>query len=113
MPKSEGPELVTDQNGLRLTIMPRTLIRRATDKHSVIRRFLMAAFGGIALLVPMIIMVCLDRRTTPSLIITSLLVLVFAGAIAWGSALGPMDVLSATAAYAAVLVVFVGTSGKT
>ena len=72
------------------------------------RRFIVAAVGGIALVGPMLLMSLHPGRTT-SLVTTSVAVLLAAVALAF---LGgePESVLMASAAYAAVLIVFVGAS---
>lgn len=72
-------------------------------------KFSMAAFGGGSLIVPVIIMV-LVPGTTSSLVTTSAFTIAFAAILAWNRVLGPNEILAVTAAYAAVLVVFVGTS---
>jgi hypothetical protein len=69
-------------------------------------RLEMATIGGIFLLVPMWIMV-LHRTKYTALILTTILVALF-GLIMAGFLDREMDVLSSTAAYAAVLVVFIG-----
>ena len=70
------------------------------------QRIVMAIFGGISLIGPMLI-----KSTNPSLITVSVATFVFALALAVGAIdSGGKDVLGATAAYAAVLVVFIGTS---
>lgn len=70
----------------------------------------MAMFGGVALIAPMLIMTLHPSRNT-SLIATSLATFVFALILAVGANISAgNDVLAATAAYAAVLVVFVGTN---
>ncbi|KAJ6013493.1 hypothetical protein N7540_008084 [Penicillium herquei] len=73
-------------------------------------RLVMALFGGAALIVPMLIMT-LHPSKLNSLLTTSLFVVGIAVILAWFMKdAGPKDILGATAAYAAVLVVFVGTS---
>ncbi|KAH7378609.1 hypothetical protein BKA64DRAFT_585735 [Cadophora sp. MPI-SDFR-AT-0126] len=72
-------------------------------------RFIMAFVGGAALLIPMIIMV-FDSSLSKSLATTSVSVLLFAGFLSFGISASNQDTLAATATYAAVLVVFVGTS---
>lgn len=74
------------------------------------KRLLSAVFGGIALVAPMLIMTLQQTRTT-CLVPTSVFVLVVALLLAlfMGDA-KPKDVIGATAAYAAVLVVLVSTS---
>ncbi|KAJ5727950.1 hypothetical protein N7493_005770 [Penicillium malachiteum] len=72
-------------------------------------RLVMALFGGAALIVPMLIMT-LSPSKLNSLLTTSLFVVGVAVVLAWFMEdAGPKDILGATAAYAAVLVVFVGT----
>ena len=69
---------------------------------------LMALVGGLFLIGPMLIMVTVNTLVA-SLVVTSACVVLFGLVMAWRLE-KPFDVLSATAAYAAVLVVFVGTS---
>jgi hypothetical protein len=70
----------------------------------------MALFGGVSLIGPMLIMTLHPSRNT-SLITTSVATFLFAIALALGATdTAGKDVLAATAAYTAVLVVFVGTS---
>jgi hypothetical protein len=72
-------------------------------------RLSMALFGGYALIIPMLIMYLHASKLT-SLLTTSVFVIAvavyFAALLNWE----PKDIIGATAAYAAVLVVFVGTS---
>jgi len=76
-------------------------------------RLAMAFFGGIALIGPMLIMVLQPSRNT-CLITTSVATFLFATLLALGARDSTgKDVLAATAAYAAVLVVFVGTAMTT
>jgi hypothetical protein len=102
------------------------LMRKLVD---ILTSFLFAFAGGIALIAPMLIMVLHPSRNT-SLIVTCVFVFAFALGLALYSTLityvrtrykslkdvvGESDlkakeILGATAAYAAVLVVFVGTS---
>lgn len=72
-------------------------------------RLYMAIFGGISLVGPMVLMVLYKHPLTP-LLTVSISVFVFALAMAIFSTEKPGTVLAAVAAYAAVLVVFVGTS---
>jgi VIT1/CCC1 family predicted Fe2+/Mn2+ transporter len=72
-------------------------------------RLIWSISGGLLLIVPMLIM-ALVRSQTASLITSSSAVLIFALAVAGISSAKPQELLAATAAYAAVLVVFVGTS---
>ncbi|KAI0153050.1 hypothetical protein GGR57DRAFT_154370 [Xylariaceae sp. FL1272] len=85
----------------------RSTLRR---KSAFSSRLAMALFGGIALIVPTIIM-ALHQSVQTCLITTSVATVVFAVILAFGArdATGK-DVLAATAAYTAVLVVFLGSS---
>lgn len=76
-------------------------------------RYVLAILGGLILTVPMILMV-LARRTPVSMITVSVCTMLFAVVTAYFSPTKlPLELLSATAAYAAVLVVFVGgTTGS-
>ena len=80
---------------------------KAWFQHFVIRLG-MAAIGGSFLIGPMWLMVLHNTRYT-ALISTTVYVLIF-GVIMALVQKSLMDVLSITAAYAAVLVVFVGTN---
>ena len=71
-------------------------------------RLLMALFSGTALVGPMILMVLHHDQTT-SLSTTSVAVFLFATVVAYFSRAGAETVVVTVAAYAAVLVVFVGT----
>lgn len=73
------------------------------------KRLYMALFGGVALVAPMLIMV-LYKHFLTSVLTTSIAVFVFALVVATFSTSSPETVLASVAAYAAVLVVFVGTS---
>jgi hypothetical protein len=74
-------------------------------------RIIMATLGGFFLVGPMWLMVLYNKPYT-SLISTTVLVVVFGLMMVWFLE-RPMDVMSATAAYAAVLVVFVGLANGT
>lgn len=69
----------------------------------------MATFGGLTLIVPMLIMV-LDQRRVTTLVTTSAFTFAIGLVLAfWMEDAQNKDILAATAAYAAVLVVFVGS----
>ena len=72
-------------------------------------RFIVAMTGGLSLVVPMLIM-SIPQGSTRSLVTTSVAVVFFAGVISVGFNASNGETLGITAAYAAVLVVFVGTS---
>jgi hypothetical protein len=71
-------------------------------------RFIIAFISGASLIVPMVIM-SLHKSLTKSLITTSISVLLFAAFASLIQAQNS-EIITATAAYAAVLVVFVGVS---
>lgn len=71
----------------------------------------MVAFaGGLSLIVPMLIM-RIGENLTKSLVTTSVAVVLFAGITSLILRANNTETVAATATYAAVLVVFVGTSG--
>jgi len=86
-------------------------IRLERQKESAYsERLWMGIFGGVALIGPMLLMV-LHRDRNTSVITTSVATLLFAVLLTrTARELEGKDVLAATAAYAAVLVVFVGAS---
>ncbi|KAF7923195.1 uncharacterized protein EAE98_007900 [Botrytis deweyae] len=73
-------------------------------------RFIIAFTGGLSLVVPMLIM-RIGENLTKSLVTTSIAVVLFAGITSLVLRANNMETVAATATYAAVLVVFVGTSG--
>jgi hypothetical protein len=87
-------------------------IRTLEWVKAFIPRLKMAVFGGLIFLIPMMIMVLHPTKLT-ALLTTIICVLSVAVSLSFRSYARPIDILSATAAYAAVLVVFVGTSTKT
>lgn len=72
-------------------------------------RFIMAITGGVFLIVPMIVMT-LGPSQTKSLVTVSVAVVVFSLLLSLGIKVSNIETLVSTATYAAVLVVFVGTS---
>jgi hypothetical protein len=72
-------------------------------------RFIITAVGGLFLVGPMLIM-AIHPSTTKSLIIVSASVFLFALALTFGVRVTNNEGLVSTATYAAVLVVFVGSS---
>jgi hypothetical protein len=74
-----------------------------------LKRISMAAIGGAFLIGPMLVMV-LHKSLLTTLLTSSVCVILFGFILAFALD-DPFNVLSGTAAYAAVLVVFVGTSG--
>lgn len=73
-------------------------------------RFIVAFTGGLSLIVPMLIM-RIGENLTKSLVTTSIAVVLFAGITSLVLRANNTETVAATATYAAVLVVFVGTSG--
>lgn len=89
----------------------RTSINRQELLRSYVTNVVMAVIGGAFLIVPMAVMV-LKPGLVRSLVTTSICVFVFALTMSLSVFFDTrVDVLSATAAYAAVLVVFIGTGG--
>ncbi|KAH8791190.1 hypothetical protein BGZ57DRAFT_875647 [Hyaloscypha finlandica] len=77
-------------------------------KRGLLNRMAMSTFGGLTLIVPMLIMV-LDPRKLVSVVTTSVFTLAVGLILAiWMDEAESKDMIAATAAYAAVLVVFVG-----
>lgn len=87
---------------------PITLPRSIAAFNDFKERIWVAAVGGLFLIIPMWIMV-LHNTLWTGLVSTTVFVAVFGLLMAWVLREN-MDVLSNTAAYAAVLVVFVGLS---
>lgn len=77
--------------------------------EAVLKRFGMGLLGAVALLAPMILMV-LHKDKLTTLLTVSVATLIFAFLIAVYSHKRPLELFSITAAYSAVLVVFVGSS---
>jgi len=72
-------------------------------------RFVIALTGGAFVVIPMIVM-SINQSQTKSLITVSACVIIFALVASLGVRVSNVETLVATATYAAVLVVFVGTS---
>lgn len=108
-PKGDLPRTRDNPRNPILPGRARSVANEAAKAESLVVRFLMAAVGGLALIVPVLVMSFFPGRNV-SLVTTSVAMLVFAAVITLGTKLAPDQVLGATAAYAAVLVVFVGTS---
>ncbi|OTA25466.1 hypothetical protein BTJ68_12674 [Hortaea werneckii EXF-2000] len=80
-----------------------------TTKKQRIERFAMASFGGLLIIVPMLIMANVPGKVA-SLVTSCVAITIFAALVTLVTKLGPHEVLASVAAYAAVLVVFVGLS---
>lgn len=87
----------------------RSSMNRKEMVEQYTRKVAMAIIGGSFLIAPMLIMVLRPGLVT-SLVTTSSCILAF-GLVMPIFLNAPFDVLSGTAAYAAVLVVFIGTGG--
>lgn len=98
-----------DKAKLELFAGSRNMMNRQDIIKAFLERISMALLGGAFLIAPMLIMVLHDTRLT-ALFTSSAFVVSFGVAISFYLD-KPFDVLSGTAAYAAVLVVFVGTNG--
>jgi hypothetical protein len=98
-----------DKNLWKELKTPRHINNREDAFELFMLRLRMAAIGGAFMIGPMLIMV-LHRSLLTSLLTASLCVVAF-GLILTIYLEKPFEVLSGTAAYAAVMVVFVGTSG--
>lgn len=73
------------------------------------QRLLMAVLGGLAIIAPFLIMMLVSGQLT-RLLVTCLFMVAFAVGATLGSELGPDRIALVTAAYAAALMVFVGTN---
>jgi len=84
----------------------------AVWSRALFNRTFGALLGGLALILPMIIMTIPSASVQKSLVVSSLSVLSIAFIVARISQGSWKDVLGITAAYAAVLVMFVGTENE-
>lgn len=83
--------------------------RGARNNREVIRTFFMALLGVSALLAPMVLMI-FKKSLHLTVITVCVSVVIVSGALAIFSRKSAFEILGLTAAYAAVLVVFVGVS---
>lgn len=97
---AEAPELPGHSRGQ---------YRKTRELREVTERLMCGIVGGLALIAPMLVMV-LHGTVLASLLTVSVATILFAGAGALYLEVGPVQLIGATAAYAAVLVVFVGTT---
>ena len=79
-------------------------------KHGMPKRFVAAIFGGLSVIAPMLVM-AIHPSEVKTLVTASVAVVGFSLALAWKSSAQVETLLATTAAYAAVLVVFVGVNG--
>lgn len=107
-PSSSAPDLlkVPKNWDFRGTFLEDEKLRRKRKSEAFWRRLFMAAFGGAALIAPMLIMSLHPTKVT-NLVTASAFVVVVAVLAYVMTEATPQDIISATAAYAAV---FVGTS---
>ena len=108
-PKGRLPGALDRAHSAELPGTARGMANEEARAQQLTVRFFMAVVGGLALLIPMLVMTYYPGRNV-SVVTTSVAMLIFAAMITLGTQLAPDQVLGATAAYAAVLVVFVGTS---
>lgn len=90
------------------TFNERTRVNKDRNLKELTARLAAAVLGGIALIGPMLLMVLRQDKTT-NLITTCVAVLVFAIMMAQYSTGSKETIVATVAAYAAVLVVFVGS----
>lgn len=98
-----------DADRPRLRDMGRNEANAAAYEKKRLLRFGWAACGGLLLIVPMLIMANVETRVATQAT-TCVAIVIFAALVSWFTELSTNEVLATTAAYAAVLVVFVGTS---
>jgi hypothetical protein len=108
-PRGKLPGTIDHARSPELPGRVRSVANEETRADRLMVRFLMAMIGGLALVIPMLVMTYFPGKNV-SVVTTSAAMLIFAAVITLGTQLAPDQVLGATAAYAAVLVVFVGTS---
>lgn len=85
--------------------------REITPFVDTLARFIVAITGGLSLVIPMLVM-RLGESLPKSLTTVSVAVVLFSALTSLMFKASNVETLAATAAYAAVLVVFVGTSGS-
>ena len=108
LPESQGKYTNATLEGELGTFSQRTRLIKDRSLWAFLRRFAAALFGGITLVGPMLLMV-LHKDKATDLSTTSVAVFLFAIIVAYFSDAAPETIVSVVAAYAAVLVVFVGT----
>ncbi|KAF7915044.1 uncharacterized protein EAE98_011367 [Botrytis deweyae] len=99
----------TEQSARRTDFYKNSLPETYSPFVDWLARFIIAVGGGAALIVPMLIM-SIDAGKVKSLVTVSVAVILFALSVSLGFKIDNKDTLTATATYAAVLVVFVGTN---
>lgn len=86
-----------------------TKVRKAAFSKHWLQRLLLHLCAALALIIPMLIM-SIDPSLVKSLVTSSVFIVVFAVGVALSTLFGDGESITATAAYAAVLFVFVGAS---
>lgn len=84
---------------------------RVARRFGMRNRLIAAGCGGLSLVVPMLIM-AIKPSQVKTLVTASVAVLLFSFGLAWKSSARVEMLLATTAAYAAVMVVFVGLNTK-
>ena len=84
---------------------------RVARRLGMRNRLIAAVFGGLSLIAPMLIM-AIRPSQVKTLVTSSVAVLLFAVGLAWKSTAKIETLLATTAAYAAVMVVFVGVNSN-
>lgn len=80
--------------------------KRTAEFRMALKRFYFAIIGGLAIVIPVLI-IALGDVPTKNMVTISVAIFLFALVVAWASAASPENLLGATAAYAAVLMVFI------
>ena len=111
LPKSLLLSSLSHEDRLELLSGRHKLAELAFPLVDRLARFIVAIAGGLSLVVPMLIM-SINQNLTKSLITSSVAVVLFAGLVSVVFSASNAETLGITAAYAAVLVVFVGTSAQ-
>lgn len=113
----KGVQVPDDFHSPSLFGDPRGSTKKNDLTKSFITRLLTGLVGGVSLIVPMLLMVLLPPQTvqlatTIQLVTTSIFTLLFSSVLAFyhGEGASPLALVGATAAYTAVLVVFIGAS---
>jgi hypothetical protein len=98
-----------DGNTPELPGTSRASLQRSKNAEALAKRTWAGLLGGLALIGPMLLMV-LHKDLLTTLLTVAVSTFLFAMLIARFTEISPNELMGSTAAYAAVLVVFVGTS---
>lgn len=104
---------VLASSGFGLSLSNRFIPRAPKEDSSLVKwlaRLIIALAAGAWLIVPIVIMTVPHGSKTKDLVTMSVAIVLFGMTVAWvvGSEPKPLNIVTATAAYAAVLVVFYG-----